>query len=682
MTTHVFNLASGKSAAFVASFGVFSMLVAPGTAISQTTVGESAKLVAPDGEADDNFGFAVALDGGFATISSPLDDDAAANAGAIYTFDVATGSFVGKAFADDTPANRSGAGFGASLAATGGRLVAGASRSSADGLRSGTSYLLDAAGNTLAPLTPFSLDPRFDSAGSVNGFSVGISSQYIVVGAPGDAELAPGGGSAYFYQNTPTPTLVGKILPSDPRFASNFGRAVAVSDTFAVVGAPFDDTRGSDAGAIYVFDPASGTQLNKITPIETSGGDFFGNTLAVDGELVAVGAPLTTEAGVAQAGAVYLVDGRTGSVTARLVAPAPVDAVRFGSAVALSSGRLLVGAPGGSEGKIYVYDLASLQLTTILDASDGVAGDGFGERIALDGDDVLVGAFGADPLGNLSGAAYLFALDGGNPPPPPPPPGPSAPTLVLSSSSGGTAGSVRFADEDLIAFENGSFSMYFDGSDVGLRGADIDAAAQLFDGSLLLSLDRPFAHPTLGEIDDSDILRFQPSALGETTSGTLSRFVDGSDLGLETNAEDIDALAVLSKDENHVLLLSVRGTLRAQGVIARDEDLVRLELGRTGADTLGTLSLDFDGSALGLNTDNQEDLVGAAVEGNDLLFLTRGAFSATDSSGSIVNGDGGDLVRCAARTVGPTRCRLSVELDNSTTGLGGERLDALFLIPN
>jgi hypothetical protein len=41
---------------------------------------------------------------------------------------------------------------------------------------------------------------------------------------------------------------------------------------------------------------------------------------------------------------------------------------------------------------------------------------------------------------------------------------------------------------------------------------------------------------------DEDVLAFTPSTLGSTTSGTWSLYFDGSDVGLTDSSEDIDAL--------------------------------------------------------------------------------------------------------------------------------------------
>ena len=73
----------------------------------------------------------------------------------------------------------------------------------------------------------------------------------------------------------------------------------------------------------------------------------------------------------------------------------------------------------------------------------------------------------------------------GSPPPPPPP----DQVLFLTLGSGTTLGGVSVANEDVLAFDGGTFDVSFDGSDVGLAPLRIDTLAWLDAGSLLLSFD-------------------------------------------------------------------------------------------------------------------------------------------------------------------------------------------------
>jgi glucose/arabinose dehydrogenase len=74
---------------------------------------------------------------------------------------------------------------------------------------------------------------------------------------------------------------------------------------------------------------------------------------------------------------------------------------------------------------------------------------------------------------------------------------------------------------------------------------DIDAFTIMPDGSLLMSTTSGTFIPDVGSIDDSDLVRFVPTSLGPTTAGTWSMWFDGSDVGLTTNEENIDSIEML-----------------------------------------------------------------------------------------------------------------------------------------
>jgi hypothetical protein len=154
----------------------------------------------------------------------------------------------------------------------------------------------------------------------------------------------------------------------------------------------------------------------------------------------------------------------------------------------------------------------------------------------------------------------------------PAPPGEE--TIYLSSTSGGTVGGVSFADEDILAYDiaTATWSMVFDGSDVGLGGTDVDAFSLLSDGSIVISIDSAtYTISGLGNIEDRDVVRFIPTSLGPDTAGSFEWYLDGSDVGLTTSGEDIDALDFAADGR---LLLSTQGSFGVSGASGADEDLV------------------------------------------------------------------------------------------------------------
>jgi hypothetical protein len=217
---------------------------------------------------------------------------------------------------------------------------------------------------------------------------------------------------------------------------------------------------------------------------------------------------------------------------------------------------------------------------------------------------------------------------------------PTARTLYVSAAKQGEIAGIAFRDEDILAYDvqQEQWSLFLDGSDVGLRAGNIDAFAFLPDGNILLSVDQPLRAPGLGVIDDSDILHFTPTKLGPDTAGTFAFYLDGSDVGLSQDGEDIDAIEYTAGGD---LLVSTKGKATVAGVTALDEDVMHFTPTALGANTAGEWSLVMDGSDLAL-TDGSED-VNALAEYNGLLFLmTKGAFHAADGV-SDLSGDEDDL---------------------------------------
>lgn len=257
------------------------------------------------------------------------------------------------------------------------------------------------------------------------------------------------------------------------------------------------------------------------------------------------------------------------------------------------------------------------------------------------------------------------------PTPTPTTPPPGGDVIYVSSSTGGTAGGVAFADEDILAYNTGSgiWSMVFDGSDVGVT-VDLNAFDFQDDGSILMSFDTAASIGGLGTVDDSDIVRFTPTTLGAATAGTFAWYFDGSDVGLTTTSEDIDALGALPDGR---VLISTVGSASVSGASAADEDVLVFTPTALGATTSGAWALYFDGSDVALNTASSEDVNGAWSDpaSGQLYLSTVGAFSV-----SGVSGDGADIFVCTPGSFGSaTTCTFSMYWDGSANGFAGEVLD-------
>ncbi|MAT97536.1 MAG: hypothetical protein CL608_10375 [Anaerolineaceae bacterium] len=247
-------------------------------------------------------------------------------------------------------------------------------------------------------------------------------------------------------------------------------------------------------------------------------------------------------------------------------------------------------------------------------------------------------------------------------------------TIYLSGVNAGTAGSVAFDDEDVLTLDTdtGTWALYFDGSDLGISLNNLDAFYQMADGSLLMSFIRNQTIGSLANVDDSDIVRFIPTSLGDTTAGTFEMYLDGSDVDLNSGGEDIDAIGFTPDGR---LLISTLGTYSA-GITGAGNDLLVLDGGVFGDNTSGTWALYFDGEDVEL-TDSTENISGVWVAANgDIYLATSGAFTVTGASG-----DGADIFICTPGSLGSnTSCTYSFYWDGSASGMGTP-IDGFFIEP-
>ena len=228
-------------------------------------------------------------------------------------------------------------------------------------------------------------------------------------------------------------------------------------------------------------------------------------------------------------------------------------------------------------------------------------------------------------------------------------------SLTSSATLPGIAGTVQ--DEDVVAYNGSDFDLVFDGSDVGLSGVDVDALSILDDGSLLLSFTAAASIGPLGTVDDSDIVRFIPTGLGDVTAGTFELYFDGSDVGLTRSGEDIDGLEFLP---NGTLLISTTGSVSVPNASGSDEDLLAFTPSSLGSSTSGSWVRYFDGSDVGLSNSSSEDTNAAAVGPDDkIYFSTLGDFSVTAQAVPMRMFSHLRLARWAARHQDRLRCSLT-----------------------
>ena len=250
------------------------------------------------------------------------------------------------------------------------------------------------------------------------GWSVAISGDYAIVGAP--YEDADGyAGRAYIFKNTEGTWSEQQILTaSNAHDYDYFGMTVGISGDHAIVGAPFEDEDGStdSAGAAYIFKNTaeSWSQQTRLVLDDARSDDSFGMSVGISGEYAIVGAPYPAE-GDAHAGAAYIFKNtaESWSQQAKLTASDAGEVDYFGNSVAISGDHAIVGEPEGSAAYIFKNTAESWSQQAKLTASDAEADDAFGPSVGISGDYAIVGAYMEDSGGGDAGAAYIFKNEAG-----------------------------------------------------------------------------------------------------------------------------------------------------------------------------------------------------------------------------------------------------------------------------
>lgn len=286
------------------------------------------------------------------------------------------------------------------------------------------------------------------------GFSVSISGDYAIVGAPYEDEDAAGtnyldrSGSAYIFKNiSGTWAQVRKITAANRRESGRLGFSVSISDDYAFVATPYetlDITGGNslwNAGAAYVYknNADTWTQVQKIVPSDRNGYDQFGYSVSISGDFAIIGASYEDEdpSGlnfIDRAGSAYIFKNIAGNwrQVQKIVASNRGSYDQFGYSVSISGDYAIIGAINEDEdaaegntlpnpGSAYIFkNIAGTwaQAQKIVASNRGPY-DLFGYSVSISGGYAIVGAIGEDQdvPGAITkydaGSAYIFEENAG-----------------------------------------------------------------------------------------------------------------------------------------------------------------------------------------------------------------------------------------------------------------------------
>jgi FtsP/CotA-like multicopper oxidase with cupredoxin domain len=179
-------------------------------------------------------------------------------------------------------------------------------------------------------------------------------------------------------------------------------------------------------------------------------------------------------------------------------------------------------------------------------------------------------------------------------------------TFYLSFNNNGGVGVPVIGtvqDEDIVLYDAGTWSLFFDGNEVGLGdgdGEDVDGFEILADSSLVISTTGAVTpDPDIpGAQQDEDLLRCEPTSGSPIVSCNWSWWFDGSDVGLAAGTEDVIGLSVTPLGD---IYLSTQGAFSVTGLSGDGSDVFAClspTLGQNSA--CASFSMYFDGSASGL----------------------------------------------------------------------------------
>lgn len=459
---------------------------------------------------DDHFGYSVALEGDTMVVGAPSEDsgingndtdNSAADAGAVYVFIRSGTTWTHQAY---LKAANPGAGdqFGRSVALSGDTVIVGAPNedSSATGIdgddadnaaqAAGAAYVFVRSGTVWTQqaylkASNAEAEDRFGWSVALSGDTAAVGalledSAARIVGGDETDDSAPNAGAAYvFVRSGVAWSQQGYIKASNADAGDDFGVSVAVNGDTLAVGASGESSLVPDnpdnngartAGAVYVFVRDTNgvwAQEDYLKAEAPGAADAFGWSLGLDGDTLAIGAPLEdgSETGVTgspdsngaqdsngavDSGAVYIfsrtVTGWEQSAYLKASNTDPGDV--FGWRVALSGDVLAVGAPAEDSaaavvdgdqtvnsaitaGAVYTFTGSGASWTQLdyVKAPNAASLDGFGGSVALDRAaspppriTLAVGAIGEDSQATgidgdeddntrlTSGAAYVFEI--------------------------------------------------------------------------------------------------------------------------------------------------------------------------------------------------------------------------------------------------------------------------------
>jgi hypothetical protein len=253
------------------------------------------------------------------------------------------------------------------------------------------------------------------------GRSVALSGNHLLVGAAGE-NLTKGAAHIYTLSGGTWGTPIALTAPGGVA-GDYFGMAVALSDSWAFIGAPYFTGALLREGAVYAFSelisapgpwgsPDNAVTLHGQTNAQN---EFFGSSLSVSGDYLIVGSPydyMPPSLGGLGAVNVFFFDGSVWGSSSKPTTTLTMPGTRaFGASVSIFDDTMVVGSPGNESAYVYARSGTAWNPTRVFDP-DSQSGYLFGSAVSISSQGAIIGAMFDSRLASQAGKGYAFSAYG------------------------------------------------------------------------------------------------------------------------------------------------------------------------------------------------------------------------------------------------------------------------------
>ncbi|AQS37871.1 FG-GAP repeat [Shewanella psychrophila] len=250
--------------------------------------------------------------------------------------------------------------------------------------------------------------------------SVSISGNLAVIASPGGSN---DDGAVYVYKRTGSNWILNTTITPDSEFKSKkFGAAVNISEDYLIIGDGESGKTKEGSAYVYKYDDYDDTWTKQATlkgGLVTRAANYA-LSVAISKDYAVVGAGMESNPhgnNEIKKGAVYVYKRKDDVWTnqAKLTASTGASGDQFGNSVAIVGEHIVIGAENrnSSSGSVVLFHLVGdvwLEQFSFT-AADGASQDNFGHAVAVSESYVTVGAHNKKIKKSLPGDVYVYALN-------------------------------------------------------------------------------------------------------------------------------------------------------------------------------------------------------------------------------------------------------------------------------